>query len=66
MTETDETAPPKQLLTMKEVCARLRRSRASIYRDIAASHFPKALKIGSSSRWLEDEIETFIAGAARG
>jgi predicted DNA-binding transcriptional regulator AlpA len=66
MIDIAETPSPRQLLTLKEVCALLRRSKASIYRDVAAGHFPKALKIGASSRWLESEIHAYIAGAARG
>ena len=57
-----------QLLTSQEVCETLRRSRASLYRDIAAGLIPAPVKIGHSSRWPASEIRALVekAKAARG
>ena len=40
-----------ELVDLKTVCRTLKRSRASIYRDIERGTFPQPMKIGSSSRW---------------
>jgi len=48
------------LVNIATVVDMLQRSRASIYRDIAQGAFPKAVKLGSSSRWLRSEIAAHI------
>ena len=48
------------LVCIATVVAMLQRSRASIYRDIAQGAFPKAVKLGRSSRWLRSEIAAHI------
>jgi prophage regulatory protein len=57
-----------QLLKITEVQQRTKLSRSSIYAFMAAGRFPRALKIGSHSRWLESEVDAFIheLAAARG
>ena len=53
---------PVSLLTIGEVCAATRLSRASIYRLMACGGFPKPVKIGlAKSVWLVSEIEAWIA-----
>lgn len=49
-----------QLLTVKDLCNRLKRSRASIYRDIKAGILAKPLKSGGSSRWIEADIQDYV------
>ena len=49
-----------ELMTMTDVRRTLRRSRASIYRDIDAGRIPKPLKFGSSVRWLSAEIQAVM------
>lgn len=52
------------LLDLKAVCEILCRSKASIYRDIAAQRFPQQIKIGGSSRWRRSEVLASV-GLAR-
>lgn len=53
-------AQQQQLLSIKDLCDRLKRSRASIYRDIKAGMLAKPLKTGGASRWLEADIDDYI------
>ena len=50
------------VLCMNEVTTRCNRSRSSIYLDISKGTFPKPIKMGSSSRWLESDINNWLAG----
>lgn len=52
------------LVDISTVCAVLRRSPASIYRDIKKGEFPKPLKLGGSSRWRQSDLEKRITGAS--
>jgi predicted DNA-binding transcriptional regulator AlpA len=55
------TSPvPGTLVGIATLVEMLQRSRASIYRDIARGAFPKAVKLGHSSRWLVSEVEAYI------
>lgn len=38
---------------------------ATIYAEIKAGRFPKPVKFGRSSRWVESEIEEWIAARVR-
>ena len=49
-----------RLLTIGEVIALVKRSKASVYADIAAGRFPAQIAVGCSSRWIESEIAAFI------
>jgi predicted DNA-binding transcriptional regulator AlpA len=42
------------------VHARLSRSRASLFRDIARGRFPAPVKTGGSSRWFESDIDAYL------
>lgn len=53
-------APQEKLIGIATVASILDRSRASIYRDIARDAFPKPLKLGSSSRWRQSEVDAHI------
>lgn len=48
---TPNDYPHDVLLDLKAVCEILCRSKASIYRDIAAKRFPQQIRVGGSSRW---------------
>ncbi|MET0106309.1 MAG: AlpA family phage regulatory protein [Sedimenticola sp.] len=49
------------LLRIDQVIEQTARSRASIYADIKKGTFPPPVKIGPrSSRWREDEVQTWI------
>lgn len=50
------------LLTIGKVCEILSRSKASIYRDIDRGAFPKAQKLGRSSRWRLSVVMQVVAG----
>lgn len=47
----------KQLLTLKQVCALLCRSKSSIYRDVKIGVLPAPIKTGRRAvAWIEGEI----------
>lgn len=56
--------PPWRLMRVKEVEAVLGRSRATLYRLVAAGDFPKPVKLGhgrsGAIAWREDEILEWI------
>ncbi len=49
------------LLTFAQVSARVGLGSTSIYAGMAAGTFPKQVKVGSRSLWVESEIEAWIA-----
>lgn len=49
------------LLTFAQVSAKVALGRTSIYAGIAANTFPKPIKSGKRSLWVESEIEQWIA-----
>jgi predicted DNA-binding transcriptional regulator AlpA len=66
MTADFSITSPDRLLKLPQVCDMLGRSRASIYRDIAAQAFPEPVKVGASSRWRMSEVQAYIAQLSRG
>ena len=54
-----------ELMTRDEVQARLKSSRATIYKLVSHDGFPLPLKIGGANRWRSDEVEGWIATRAR-
>ena len=55
------TALTKRLLVMREVIELTRRSRASIYADIAEGRFPRPIKTGVRSiAFLESDIAHWL------
>ena len=50
------------LLPIERVCEILSRSKASIYRDIKRETFPKAQKLGRSSRWRLSLVLQIVEG----
>jgi prophage regulatory protein len=48
------------LLPRREVERRVGLGRSTIYKRIAAGTFPKPVKLGASSCWVESEVEAWI------
>ncbi len=66
------TVPPqqapsqRQLLREAEVCARTRRHRSSLWRDVKSGSMPSPIRLGPNSiAWYEDEISEWIANRPR-
>ena len=63
-TKPISTLPPWRLMRVREVEAVLGRSRATLYRLVAAGDFPAPVKLGSGQNgaiaWREDEILSWI------
>lgn len=55
------TADVDRLLRMPQVLDRVGLKKTVIYERIKAGTFPKPIKLGSASAWLENEIESWIA-----
>lgn len=55
-------SPNCRLLTIAEVCAMVGVSRAMIYKSMrrGSAPFPKPIKIGAVSRWLVEDVETWV------
>lgn len=52
------------LLDFSAVSRKVGLSRKTIYCRIREGDFPKQLKIGRASRWLQHEVDDWIASAA--
>ena len=50
----------ERLLLLPEVMARCAKSRSAIYSEILAGHFPRPLKRGRQSVWVESEVQAVI------
>lgn len=48
------------LLTIRQVCERTGYSRAGLYRAMQAGEFPRPLKRGNASLWVESEVQAAI------
>ena len=53
------------LLTIREVLATLKVSRASIYKFMAMDGFPLPVKLGGVNRWRSDEVDVWLAAQPR-
>lgn len=60
-----QTPPQRQLLREAEVCARLRRHRSSVWRDVKSGAMPSPVRLGRSVLWYADEIDSFVANLRR-
>ncbi|WP_458429100.1 helix-turn-helix transcriptional regulator [Pseudomonas aeruginosa] len=49
------------LLTIDDLQAQLRISRAKIYRMISRGEFPAPQKLGRCSRWRKTDIENYLS-----
>lgn len=55
-----------RLIKRDEVCLRLQISRATLSRRMKSDPgFPQARRLGTSVRWVEAEVEAYIAGLRR-
>jgi prophage regulatory protein len=67
MIQTARTFPGEVWLSLRQLRAKLGdRSRASIYRDVAAGRLPRPTKLGQSNLWLESEVDAALTVNARG
>lgn len=48
------------LLTLHRVCDKTGLNRATIYRMVAAGQFPRQVKVGARSLWVQSEVEAWI------
>lgn len=53
-----------QLLDIKTVLKRVAIGRTKLYALVAQRNFPQPLKIGRHTRWLETEVEAWVADLA--
>lgn len=51
---------PRVLLKLETVKARVGLNKTTIYAGMNAGWFPKPVKIGAASRWVESEIDALI------
>ena len=57
--------PPLSILRLKDVVARTKLSRSSIYSKMAAGDFPASLTLGPRAvGWLESDVASWIRGRA--
>lgn len=49
-----------KLLTLKEVAKKTGFKKSTIYKFIKTKKFPSPIKIGRSSRWVEEKVEEWI------
>lgn len=48
------------LLRIQDVSARLQAGKTKVYKMVKLGEFPPPIKIGSMSRWVDEEVEAFI------
>jgi len=49
-----------KILRLPQVMARVGLKKSAIYKMIAAGTFPKQIKLGAASGWLESDIQKWI------
>jgi predicted DNA-binding transcriptional regulator AlpA len=62
--ETFPLLPDEALIEIRAVSALLGRSRASIWRDVAAGRLAAPIKIGGSTRWPVGGVRAAMVGAS--
>lgn len=63
MAHAQQVVDEPEVLTVEELAVILRRSRASIYRDIAAGTFPlQPIRLGSHMRFSRVRVNAFLHG----
>ena len=55
--------PDAALIDIWVLCALFGRSRASVWRDVAAGRLPAPAKVGGSTRWRVGDVRAALAGA---
>lgn len=58
--QADVQKKAKRLLKIGDLCEKTKFSKSFIYAEIDKKRFPKPVKVGRSSFWLESEIDAFI------
>lgn len=59
------SAPSDRLLTFEQLSDKVGMKRTAIYAAINAGSFPVPVKIGKLSRWVEAEVDAWIAELKR-
>lgn len=59
----DHSTPPA-LIDFKQLSTKVCMGRSRIYALIGEGNFPPPVKIGASSRWIDPEIDAYIAQLA--
>lgn len=55
----------EQLLPRREVEKRVGLGRSAIYERMADGKFPKPVKLGGTSAWVESEVDRWVAARIR-
>lgn len=58
---TTQSTTSRRLLRLPDVENRVGFKRTAIYRKIRQGTFPRPVPIGSASRWIESEVDAWIA-----
>lgn len=53
--------PQHKLIRLPDVLAITSLKRSSIYEMIATNSFPRPIKLGSASAWVQDEVHAWVA-----
>lgn len=48
------------LLRMRDVSTKVKAGKTKLYSMIRSGEFPAPIKIGTASRWVDEEVEAFI------
>jgi prophage regulatory protein len=54
----------RKLLSLPDVLARVPVSRARLYQMVATGEFPRQVKVGSRSAWIESEVDSWVDSLA--
>jgi len=57
---TQSEYPPGRLIKIDTVCGIVGVSRATVYRMIKSDAFPRPVKIGAASLWVEREVIAWV------
>jgi prophage regulatory protein len=60
----DSAHPSRKLLSLPDVLQRVPVSRARLYELIAAGEFPRQVKVGARSAWIEREVDRWVDSLA--
>lgn len=61
MSDNVHTIAPRRLLRRAEVMDRVGLAKSTLYSRISAGTFPKPVNLGASVRWVESEVDAWIA-----
>lgn len=56
----DKTALNERIIRLPQVAAMVGLSRATIYNKVKDSSFPRQIKMGRLSGWIESEVQAWI------